>query len=109
MLVAPAGGAWLWAALVGIGSGAFPLSLTMIALRARTADLTGSLSAFAQSVGYVLAGSGPLLVGVMHDAEGEWAGTFVLLFVTLGVLLVSGWYASQPRFVDDEVPAQPVG
>ncbi len=59
-------------------------------------------------IGYVLAGSGPLLVGVLHDAEGEWAGTFVLLFVTLGVFLVSGWFASQPRFVEDEVSAQPL-
>ena len=105
MLVAPAAGAWVWAVLVGIGSGAFPLALTMIALRTRTADATASLSAFAQSVGYVLAGSGPLLVGVMHDEEGEWAGSFVLLFVTLGVLVVSGWFASQPREVEDEVPA----
>ena len=109
MLLAPAGGAWLWAVLVGIGSGAFPLSLTMIGLRARSADGTSSLSAFSQSVGYVLAGSGPLLVGVLHDGEGEWAGTFVLLFVALAVLLVSGWFASQPRVVEDEVPASPAG
>ena len=109
MLLAPSAGAWLWAVLVGIASGAFPLALTMIALRARTADGTASLSAFAQSVGYVLAGSGPLLVGVLHDAEGEWAGTFVLLFATLGVMAVSGWFASQPRVVEDELPPRPVG
>ena len=105
MLLAPAAGAWLWAVLVGIGSGAFPLALTLIALRTRTADATASLSAFAQSVGYVLAGSGPLLVGVLHGADGEWGGSFVLLYVTLGVFVVSGWYAAQPRQVEDEVPA----
>lgn len=106
MILSPTTGAWLWAVLVGLGSGSFPLALTMIALRTRTADITASLSAFVQSVGYLLAGSGPLLVGVLHDAEGEWAGTFVLLFATLGVFVVSGWFASQPRVVEDEVQAQ---
>jgi len=98
-------GGVLWAALVGVGSGAFPLALTMIALRTRTADATASLSAFAQSVGYVLAGGGPLLVGVLHGRSGGWTGSFVLLFAVLGVLVVAGWYAAQPRFVEDEVAA----
>lgn len=98
-------GGVLWAALVGIGSGAFPLALTMIALRTRTADATASLSAFAQSVGYVLAGGGPLLVGVLHGRSGGWTGAFVLLFAALAVLVVAGWYAARPHFVDDEVAA----
>jgi CP family cyanate transporter-like MFS transporter len=104
MLAAPAAlGGVLWAALVGVGSGAFPLALTMIALRTRTADATASLSAFAQSVGYVLAGGGPLLVGVLHGRSGGWTGSFVLLFAALAVMVVAGWYASQPRYVEDEV------
>ena len=98
-------GGVLWAALVGVGSGAFPLALTMIALRTRTADATASLSAFAQSVGYVLAGGGPLLVGVLHGRSGGWTGSFVLLFAALAVMVVAGWYAAQPRFVEDEVPS----
>jgi CP family cyanate transporter-like MFS transporter len=106
MLTAPAfAGGVLWAALVGVGSGAFPLALTMIALRTRTADATASLSAFAQSVGYVLAGGGPLLVGVLHGSTGGWTGAFVLLFADLVVLVVAGWYAARPRFVEDEVAA----
>ena len=96
-------GGVLWAALVGIGSGAFPLALTMIALRTRTADATASLSAFAQSVGYVLAGGGPLLVGVLHGRSGGWTGSFVLLFAALAVMVAAGWFAARPRFVEDEV------
>ena len=106
MLAAPAfAGGVVWAALVGVGSGSFPLALTMIALRTRTADATASLSAFSQSVGYVLAGGGPLLVGVLHGRSGSWTGSFVLLFAVLGVLVVAGWQAGQPRFVEDEVSA----
>jgi MFS transporter, CP family, cyanate transporter len=106
MLLAPAAGAWVWAVLVGIASGSFPLVLTMIALRTRTADVTASLSAFTQSLGYGLAGGGPLLVGVLHDAEGEWTGTFVLLFVTLAAFLVAGCIAARPRVVEDELRAR---
>ncbi len=98
-------GGVLWAALVGIGSGSFPLALTMIALRTRTSDATASLSAFAQSVGYVLAGGGPLLVGVLHGRSGGWTGAFVLLYAALAVLVVAGWSAARPRSVEDEVPA----
>jgi CP family cyanate transporter-like MFS transporter len=97
-------GGVLWAALVGVGSGAFPLALTMIALRTRTADATASLSAFAQSVGYVLAGGGPLLVGVLHGRSGGWTGSFVLLFAALAVMVAAGWFAARPHFVEDEVP-----
>lgn len=105
MLLAPRSGAWVWALLVGVGAGAFPLALTMIGLRTRTADATASLSAFSQSVGYVLAGTGPLLVGVLHGRSGDWSAPFALLFAGLLVVLVAGWYAAQPRFVEDELPA----
>ena len=103
MLLSPRTGAYLWAFLVGIGSGAFPLALTMIGLRTRTADATSSLSAFMQSVGYVLAGTGPFLVGVLHGRSGEWAGPFALLFAALPIMLVSGWIAGRPVFVEDEL------
>jgi CP family cyanate transporter-like MFS transporter len=103
MLLSPRTGAYLWALLVGIGSGAFPLALTLIGLRTRTADATSSLSAFMQSVGYVLAGGGPFLVGVLHGRSGEWAGPFALLFGALPVMLVSGWIAGRPVFVEDEL------
>lgn len=105
MLVAPRTGSWLWAALVGVASGAFPLALTMIGLRSRTVAGTTSLSAFAQSIGYVLAGTGPLLVGVLHGATGGWTWPFVLLFVDLGVMAVSGWCIARPRYVEDDLEA----
>ncbi len=105
MLVAPRGGAWAWVVLTGIGSGAFPLALTMIGLRTRTAGATAALSAFAQSVGYVLAGTGPVLFGVLHGATGGWGWSFVLLFGALLVMAVAGWQAGAPRYVEDDVPA----
>jgi CP family cyanate transporter-like MFS transporter len=101
--LAPIGGAIVWMVLSGIGSGMFPLALTLIGLRARTAATTGVLSAFVQSIGYIVAGTGPLLFGVLHDATGAWAAPLALLFVALVVAVVSGWVASGPCYVDDEV------
>jgi CP family cyanate transporter-like MFS transporter len=103
MLAAPAAGAWAWVVLAGIGAGAFPLALTMIGLRTRSVATTGSLSAFAQSIGYVIAGAGPLLVGVLHGATGGWTWPFVLLFADLAVMALAGWVVGQHRFVEDDL------
>jgi MFS transporter, CP family, cyanate transporter len=103
LAVAPVGGAWLWMALAGIGSGMFPLALTMIGLRARTTETTAALSAFVQAIGYVVAGTGPLLFGVLYGATGDWTLPLALLFIALAIAFVSGWLASRPTYVDDEL------
>jgi CP family cyanate transporter-like MFS transporter len=107
MLVAPRAGAWLWVVLAGTGGGAFPLALTLIGLRTRSVATTGSLSAFSQSVGYLIAGFGPLLVGVLHGATGGWTWPFLLLFVDLAVMAVAGWVIGQHRYVEDDLHHAP--
>jgi len=106
MLLAPVGGAFAWAVLVGIGGGAFPLALTLLALRSRTPAMTATLSAFVQSIGYVLAGIGPLLVGVLHRRPGDWGPMFVLLFILLAVMLVAGWYVAAGGPVEEEIASR---
>ncbi len=106
LLVAPRAGALLWMLLAGVAAGSFPLALTMIGLRTRTPATTASLSAFSQSVGYLIAGGGPLLFGVLHGATGGWGWPFVLVFADLGLLAVAGWYAAQARFVEDDLLAR---
>lgn len=103
MLTAPGAADWLWVVLVGVGGGAFPLALTFIGLRSRTPLATAALSAYTQSIGYVLAGGGPLLVGVLHGVTGGWTWPFVLLFADLAVLLVAGWVVGCPRYVEDDL------
>ncbi|MQA12682.1 MAG: MFS transporter [Pseudonocardiaceae bacterium] len=103
MLTAPVAGAWLWMLLVGLGLGLFPLALTMIGLRARSAATTGALSAFVQGIGYVLAGTGPLLVGVLRGVTGGWGAPFALMFALCAVMIIVGWYAAGDRYVEDEL------
>ena len=101
--LAPVGGAWLWMVLDGIGLGLFPLTLTLIGLRSRTPATTASLSAFVQAIGYVLAGSGPLLFGVLHGATGGWTLPIVSMLAAVAIALVAAWFACAPRYVDDEL------
>jgi CP family cyanate transporter-like MFS transporter len=105
MVIAPSGGAWVWMVLAGVGGGNFPVALTLIGLRARTAATTAALSAFVQAIGYVVAGSGPLLFGALFDATGSWALPMTVLYVALGFTLASAWRVTADRFVDDELAA----
>jgi CP family cyanate transporter-like MFS transporter len=103
LAVAPVGGVWLWMLLTGAGAGMFPLVLTMFGLRTRTAATTAALSAFTQGIGYLLAGSGPLLVGVLLGSPHHWTGMFMLLFSSLAVCFAAGLRAGRATFVDDEI------
>ncbi|MEV6814161.1 MFS transporter [Micromonospora sp. NPDC051296] len=99
---APRGGAVLWVVLLALGQGAFPLILTTIGLRARTADGTVALSAFAQSTGYVIAALGPLVVGILYEATGGWTAPIGFLLVALAVQTGAGMVIARPRYIEDE-------
>ena len=100
LLVAPEAAPLLWATLYGIGSGiAFPLSMMLIVARSRDVAQTGRLSATAQSVGYLLAATGPLGVGLLHDATGAWAPGLGLMLAAVVLQLVAGLAAARPRLI----------
>ena len=105
MLVAPVGGAWLWMLLGGVGGGMFPLTLVMIGLRSREIATTAALSAFVQGIGYLLAGTGPLLVGVLLGITGSWTWPLILLLLAALGSASAGWYAGRPAYVDDQLSA----
>ncbi len=99
---APASTAPIWVVFVAIGMGSFPLALMMLALRTRTPEATAGLSAFGQSAGYLIAGAGPLLVGVLREASGGWAVPYTLIFAVLVAQLLTGRYAGRERYLEDE-------
>ncbi len=101
LLLAPLAAPALWVLLVGLGTGTFPLSLTLINLRSRTPSGSAALSGFMQGVGYAFSCAGPLLFGVLHGATGGWQWPFAMLYGMVGVLLVGGWMACQPRALED--------
>jgi CP family cyanate transporter-like MFS transporter len=106
LMLAPRTVPWLWMTLLAVGMSTFAMVLALIGLRARTPETTAALSTVVQGWGYVLAGAGPLLVGVLLGATGSYAGMFTLALIGVAALTATGWLATRERFVDDEVAAR---
>lgn len=106
ILVAPVAAPYLWAVVLGIGQGAsFAVGLTLFVLRTHDSAETARLSALAQTVGYLLAGTGPLLVGALHDVSASWTPGLGLLLLLLLPQLWAGVLAARPLQVGDRRPA----
>jgi CP family cyanate transporter-like MFS transporter len=100
LVLAPDAAPALWAALWGLGTGAaFPLAMTLVLVRSRDVAQTGRLSAASQSLGYLLAATGPLAVGLLHESTDGWSAGLVLLLAVLVAQLLVGLVAARPRLV----------
>ena len=87
---------------VGFGSGvSISLALAFFSLRTRTHQNAGQVSGMAQSVGYVLAALGPLVVGYLYARTGNWTGPLILLLIAVLLMTWAGFGASRSIFVED--------
>ncbi|MEU5578224.1 CynX/NimT family MFS transporter [Streptomyces huasconensis] len=109
LYLAPAGGAWVWALLLGVSNCAFPLALTMVGMRAKSSAGVAKLSAFAQSTGYLISIPGPLLVGVLYQHSGGWGLPIALMAGLMVPQIIVGTLAGRNRTVEDEVAAKAAG
>ncbi|MGA4669572.1 MFS transporter [Propionibacteriaceae bacterium Y1923] len=103
LLVAPATLPWLWAVLLALGTSSFPLILAMFAMLARSGAGTIALSGFGQGVGYALALSGPLLVGVLYDLTHSWTAPLLLFLVLSVVMTIAGVTTITRPTIEDEL------
>ena len=98
----PLSSAVAWVLILGAGqNAALSLAIFFTMARAPHPAAAASLSALAQSVGYLLASTGPLELGLLHSATGSWNLPVAVLFVLNGVLLFAGLLAARDR----ELPA----
>jgi CP family cyanate transporter-like MFS transporter len=100
LLLVPTTGPWQvlpWVVLLGLGMSVFSLALTVIALRASSAARTAGLSGMAQGIGYLIAGTGPFLIGLLHDTTGGWTVPFTVLLAVVVAQAVTGALAGRPR------------
>ncbi|MFT4200993.1 CynX/NimT family MFS transporter [Gordonia sp. (in: high G+C Gram-positive bacteria)] len=93
---APMHGTWAWVLLLGIGPTTFPMALTLINLRTRSDAESAALSGFAQGAGYLLACTGPLLVGVLHEATHGWTAPAAFLLAAIVALTAGAAVACRP-------------
>ena len=86
--------------LLGLGQGA-TLGLGIFYTMARAPDpvTAASLSAFAQGIGYLIASTGPLVVGFLHDSTGGWTVPGLVLLFIGALQLVSGWLGGRDMTV----------
>ncbi len=99
LLLAPLAAPVVWALLVGVGMSAFPLALVFISLRTSNAAETGQLSAMAQSIGYLIASTGPFLFGLLHTVTGGWAASLTVILGVVTLQGLVGLVAGRPRTV----------
>ena len=96
-LWAPLGSAPFWVLVLGVSQGScLGLAIFFMMARAPDAAVAASLSAFSQSVGYLVASAGPLMVGLLHSATGSWNIPVALLLVLCAAELATGLLAGRP-------------
>ena len=103
LLIAPHSLAVLWALVLGTALTTFPIVLTFIGLRTRTAGATAALSGWTQSTGYLMAAIGPFGVGVVHEATGGWTVPLIALLALSVPLFLVGLYVGRPAHIEDEL------
>ena len=103
LALAPMTLSWVWAVLIGVSQGTFPLILTLLGLRSRTSEGTAALSGFAQATGYLVAALGPFGMAVLHDATGGWTVPLLCLVALVVPLAAAGAAVSRPSYVEDEL------
>ena len=97
----------LWAVVLGVALVTFPIVLTLIGLRTRSAGATAALSGFTQSTGYLMAAIGPFGVGVLHEATDGWTVPLLALIALSVPLFLIGLYVGRPAHLEDQLPAAP--
>ena len=82
----------LWPCLLGLGiGGLFPMSLILSLDHLDNPRRAGSLTAFVQGIGYLIAGLSPLIAGMIRDQLGsfEWAWWALTAVVVVMLLIVT--------------------
>ena len=99
-LIAAPGLAPVWVVVAGFGTGGcLTLALSFFALRAGDTAQAAALSGMAQSMGYLFAASGPVLIGVLHDSTSAWVLPLAVLAVTAFLQVGAGFAAGRARTI----------
>ncbi|MDQ4038991.1 MAG: MFS transporter [Actinomycetota bacterium] len=110
LLLAPSAGAWVWVCIYGVAQGAgFSLALTLMVLRSPDTAVAARLSGVAQLVGYLVAASGPVLLGGIHDLTGGWEWPLGVLIALVVPMLWVGLGAGRDILLGSEADGRRKG
>ena len=92
----------VWLVIGGLaGGGSLTMAITLMAMRARSAEHSAALSGMAQSLGYLIAAAGPFAFGALLGASGGWIAPFALIWCAAAAQIALGVSVGRPRFVLD--------
>ncbi|MCM2677112.1 CynX/NimT family MFS transporter [Alkalicoccobacillus plakortidis] len=92
--------------LMGLASGSsISLALTLIGLRSANAKQASKLSGMSQSLGYLLAASGPIVIGLVFDFFHTWTAPLLLFIVILAAMVITGLGAGRNQYAVRELEA----
>ena len=98
------GGTWSFVGcvLAGIPQG-ITFSMAMILMAQKTNNLSELLviSSLAQGIGYVLAGFGPFICGLLYQGDGQWLSVVGFMLCAVALWGLSAWYAFGDRKLFD--------
>ncbi|MFB5193583.1 CynX/NimT family MFS transporter [Neobacillus sp. KR4-4] len=86
--------------IIGIAlGGTFPLALSYIGLRSKSAGEAADLSGMAQSTGYILAAVGPLFIGFLYDFTHMWMIPLITLIIISFIVMLFGMMSGRDKYV----------
>ncbi|MGO3327199.1 CynX/NimT family MFS transporter [Gordonia sp. (in: high G+C Gram-positive bacteria)] len=101
MLIVPGTGTLLWVVILGVGIGVTSaMAFSLPVLRARSHGSTAELNGMAQTVGYAMSASGPVLAGLLHDLTGGWTALLAALVAVAAMQAICGRRAGADVHVD---------
>ena len=111
LLAAPLSAPVVWVVLLGFGQGCMiALGLTLMGVRGADARVAAGLSGMCQSLGYLLAATGPVTLGALYDLSGNWMlPMWLLMGVTVAQAVAGIRVAEGPPIQPDGVAAAPPG
>ena len=87
---------FIWISIIGfVLGGSFGLALLFLVLRSSDTETATELSGMAQSIGYIVAATGPILIGSLFDYTGSWSYPIIALLVIAIVKLFMGLEAAK--------------
>lgn len=105
VLLSPTAGTVYWMVVLGVGCGVTTgIGFALVPLRSPDAHVATAVTALSQLLGYLLAATGPLAAGALHDATGSWSPLVLLLLAVVLAQLLVGLVAGRDRLL----PAAPV-
>lgn len=102
ILIPGTAGIWCTILICGFCQGAcFSYSMLMFVFHTRSAAASSLMSGFGQTVGYLIAGTGPALTGWIFDVLGNWNPVLWFLFGICLVLIVLGSRIGRENYLEE--------